>query len=336
MRNFINKILIFFSIPTALLLIGYFYFDPYKVIYTYHDFNDHILVLNRDYISTEKYIQNRKKHNYDSFIFGSSRTIAFKANSWKKHLNSDASVFSYDASGESIFGIYQKLKFITDNNYKIKNVVILLCRDISFEENLFSKGHLFKKHPLISGNSKFAFQFEFIKAYFTPKLVMAYYEFLITNEYKPQMKGLIPYEKVYFNKINNQIDIQGLDTSIEKSPQNHLKNNAKEFYERKGEQNDSINRIDEKSKQTLIEIKKLLTKHNVNYKIVTSPLYDQVKFSKADSQFLNTLFGKNFYDFTGKNEFTSNKLNYYESSHYRPIVGDKIFEIIYNNSSTTN
>jgi len=38
---------------------------------------------------------------------------------------------------------------------------------------------------------------------------------------------------------------------------------------------------------------------------------------------------KNVYDFSGKNKLTTPIGNYYETSHYRPHVANKIMELIY-------
>jgi hypothetical protein len=52
-----------------------------------------------------------------------------------------------------------------------------------------------------------------------------------------------------------------------------------------------------------------------------------------DSKLFNLLilkFGSsNVYNFSGKNEFTTDLSNYYESSHYRPLLADKILKEIY-------
>ena len=79
----------------------------------------------------------------------------------------------------------------------------------------------------------------------------------------------------------------------------------------------------------LKEIKRLLLKNKTKFKVVLSPLYEQTKFNPHDLQILKYVFGKNLYDFTGKNRFTDKITNYYESSHFRPSVGDSIMKIIY-------
>jgi hypothetical protein len=84
----------------------------------------------------------------------------------------------------------------------------------------------------------------------------------------------------------------------------------------------------------LNEISHVVNENNINLKIVISPLYNQISFNDIDKQVLITLFGnKSIYDFSGKNNFTENILNYYENSHYKPYVANKIMDLIYSDSS---
>jgi hypothetical protein len=47
-------------------------------------------------------------------------------------------------------------------------------------------------------------------------------------------------------------------------------------------------------------------------------------------QLLQTIFGANtIYDYSGINNYTNKVENYYETSHYRPHVGEAIMSEIY-------
>jgi hypothetical protein len=71
-------------------------------------------------------------------------------------------------------------------------------------------------------------------------------------------------------------------------------------------------------------------KNKTNYKIIIAPLYDQRAFNLSDKAILEKYFGKdNIYDYSGKNELTDYLGNYYEGSHFKPVVGKKIMEEIY-------
>src|SRR5215204_6317696 len=105
MTRFIKKATLLL-LPFIILGGLYIYLDPFKVLRNYHNYypEDNFMVYNRDHISSQKYITNKDKYGYNSFIFGSSRTIAFKTPDWKPLLPPGSNPFLYDASVESIYG----------------------------------------------------------------------------------------------------------------------------------------------------------------------------------------------------------------------------------------
>ena len=71
-------------------------------------------------------------------------------------------------------------------------------------------------------------------------------------------------------------------------------------------------------------------RNKTNYKVIIAPLYDQRAFNLRDKALLEKYFGKNnVYDYSGKNELTNYLGNYYEGSHFKPVVGKKIMQEIY-------
>ena len=235
----------------------------------------------------------------------------------------------FDASMESIYGIYTKIKFLDSLNVPMKNVLIIICRDETFNHSENHEGHLYIKHPSVSGESAMTFQSQFFKAYLSPKFLFNFYYYVFSGKYESFMSGYIEHRKMAYDTITNQLRIIDQETEITENPAKYYRKRSQLFYTRKAEQVDSVQRINSKQLFMLQEIKRILEKHLTNYKIVISPLYEQVKFSGPDQNILNTIFRKNLYDFSGKNQFTELITNYYETSHYRPNVGDSIFEIIY-------
>lgn len=320
----------FVLIPSVLLLGGYVYFDPFKVIYAYDNYGKTPVILSRDYVSAEQYLKNKGKYHYNSFIFGSSRTIAFKTEVWKQYLGDDAIPYKFDASAESASGIIAKLKYLDKEKAEIKNVLIILCRDWSFTSKKNRTGHLFKRHPVISGKSWPDFHFAFLKAYLNPRFLWVYYNYKLTGEYKDWMEYVIAKDQFAIDPVTNEMTETALEKKIQKDPKQYVKDLGEILYDRpEMAKEDSINRIDQDYSGMLKEMKFILEKQKANYKIVAGPLYEQVKWHKKDKDILIKIFGKNFYDYTGKNKFTDNKENYYESSHYRPVVGTVILHEIY-------
>ncbi len=332
MKGFIKQVAVFIlfgMFPFIIPLTGYLYLDPFKVLYTYNDYSNPYVLPNRDYVSTEMFIKNEARYKYNSFIFGSSRTLAFRPASWQIHLSKNDSPYMFDASGETIYGIYSKIKYLDSKNVKLNNVLIILCRDVAFSHSENQKGHIFIKHPVTSGESNIAFQIEFFKAYLNPKFLFSYYTYVITRKQKPFMSKYIEDRKITFDTITNELSIPDQETEITQNPAQFYLKRKDLFYNRKGEQIDSVQRINRKQLIMLQEVKRILEKNKTNYKVVISPLYDQIKFSNNDIGILKNLFGDNLFDFSGKNQFTESLTNYYEPSHYRPFVGDSILNIIY-------
>jgi hypothetical protein len=147
MKYFLKRVLSFLFIlliPAIVLVSLYVYFDPFKVIKKYTTYSYATIEPNRDYISTEIFLANRQKYKYNSFIFGSSRANSFNPDSWSKHLDKQALPFVFSASGESVFGIYTKLKFLEKEKADINNVLILFCRNAYFKNKNYDD-HLIQK-----------------------------------------------------------------------------------------------------------------------------------------------------------------------------------------------
>ena len=129
---------------------------------------------------------------------------------------------------------------------------------------------------------------------------------------------------------SNQVSYYVYDEELKNDPDSYYAGKLKLFYKR-----DSIQKISEPSLHTeqkalLKSILSILTLHKTNYKIIISPLYDQIKMNQADLDYLKMLFGaENVFDFSGINPITSDYHNYYETSHYRPFICDSILGIIY-------
>ena len=332
MRRFLKSILYFSLlgiVPAALLLLSYIYFDPFKVIRYYDDFSYAYINPDLDFISTEVYIRNDPKYHFNSFILGSSRTMAYQPKSWMQHLPNGARPYVFAASNESVYGIYTKLKFLDSLNRKIDNALIIYCRDVTFNKTANESGHLFIKHPATTMESKFDFHLTFFKSYLSPLFFTNFHLYTITKKFKPYMAAYIESKKVRYDKITNQVSIVDGEDEIRKTPAEYYRKRKDIFYERKNEQTDSIQRIKEKQLFMLKEIKRILEKNHTNYRIVLSPLYEQIKFNTTDYAILKRLFGQNIYDFSGKNFVSESKINYYETSHYRPVMGDSILNLIY-------
>ncbi|KAA6321899.1 hypothetical protein EZS27_028503 [termite gut metagenome] len=340
MKNFLTNLkhfAIIGFIPLFLLFIVYLILDPFKVIKSYDTFYDinakGRVGLNKDYISTTTFIKNYKKQNYDSFVFGSSRSMVYQISDWRKYLSPQSHCFHFNASSEILYGLQKKIEYIDSKGIEIKNALLVL--DHSTFEKESNSGHLWIISPALVGNSNILnFHFTFFKAFLSPKFLYAYLDFVISGKIKPYMTKNHLLEGGTLNYDVSSNEHRWYDFSENMINNNESAYYTKErlsvFYKRDTLLKYSPISIRENQKKMLNDIQRIFNKHKTNYRIVISPLYDQLKLNKTDLEYLENVFGKdNVFDFSGINTFTQDYTNYYEDSHYRPHVARKIMEKIY-------
>ncbi|SHF63590.1 hypothetical protein [Dysgonomonas macrotermitis] len=333
MKLFLRKVLLFMIFPViafVLLLAGYVIYDPFMVVKSYSDYS-HSFQVNRGHVSTEVFLRNYQKEKYNSFIFGSSRVFGYHASSWEKHLGKDAKVYSFDAYGEKISGMYHKLRMLDEKGVDIKNV--LLCFDTDYTYRHFDNEpyFLYIEDYRSSDITWIEFHRVHFEAYFSPSFLYSLYAnkwFGVENEYV--RSHYFKPGGVVFDTITNQPSRPDLDKRIQDEPDYY---ETTPFYTVV----DSLKMppyglIDDNYKKYLEGIKEIFEKHHTNYKVVLNPLYSQAIFFSTDMKTMQGILGADhIYDFTGHNWITVDKHNYYEESHFRPFIGDSIMTLIYNN-----
>jgi hypothetical protein len=330
MRKLVLKIILL-ALPILLLIGLFFVADPFRIVHTYADYSRSMFVIpNRDFVSTQMYRKNADTQGYDAFVFGSSRTIAFKTKSWRKKLPTTAKPFVFDASGESIFGIYTKIAYLDKTHAPLNHCLLIFCTDCTFARETDHTEHLGIKHPAVAGTSWLRFYGIFLRDFLDNRFLKNYIQFLITKTYVPSMKGFIEIKKSTFDPITNDEWLVDQEKELQQDPKGYYEARKAVFYPRKQAIRPAKPQITDKQRRMLVEMAAIFRKHQTDFKIVISPLYDQIRLNASDLATLQTIFGPNrVYDFSGKNAWTEDRRNYYESSHYRPFIGDSILNILY-------
>ncbi len=321
-----------FSSPLLLVVLSYFICDPFKVLYRYDDlYRDYFVNINRDYASSQLFIQNNPEQHYNSFIFGSSRTMAFRTNDWTAHIGKSEKPFVFDASSEKLMGIWSKLKFLDQEGTPIKHALIVICGDHTFAEPQEVEGLLFIRHYKVD-KSKNALQFHetFFSNYLRNYFFVRYLDYRFFRTKRSYMSGNIEFIEVKVDPITNDLYRVDLDRKLSLNSSDYYKESDSVFYKRSTAAEERKVQLDEEKEKMLEEMKAIFDKHKTDYQLVISPLYDQKKLNQEDLQILQNIFGKeHVFDFSGINTITDSKFNYYENSHYRPSVGRYIMDSIY-------
>ena len=335
MNYFLKKTLLFLS-PFLIVPLLYFYFDPFKVLYKYDTYFEseqpNYVHLNKDYVSTQNFLNKYKDHNYEALILGNSRSVYYEVVTWSSFIHvSPKKCYHLDASGENLFGVMKKIELLQRLNMPVKNLLVIL--DPTSLSGTKDYLEYFKmKHPVASDKSTLRFHLKHLTAFSNYTFFRAFVDFKLGGKIKPYMleKKIFDSLPFHYDPVTNEIQMRYLEKKIKKDSLLFYAERRSFFYTRPAIEKMSDPVLYEKQKKMLRTILDYANINNVSIKIVISPMYDQLRIDKTDLNYLEQLFGKsNVFDFSGKNIFTENIGNYYEDSHYRPHVAQKIMEYIY-------
>lgn len=332
MKNFIVKITTF-CLPLILLVITYVTTDVFKVIYHYDPFftdSYYYVAVNRAYGSTMTYINQDPKYHYDSFIFGNSRSLFYEIDTWKKYLPKKSACIHFDEAFGSISGVSDKVAFIDKNGGQLKNALLVIDHELL--SRLEQKDNYLVISPPILKNYRNIIDFhkQHFIAFFNLTFLVALADYNMFGVFRPYMQNYIDNSHSTYLPQYNEIQKPFAEKKIAEGVYYDAEL-LKSFENVQEPGSYSLEELSIEEIECLKDIKEIFNKHKTSYKIVISPLYDQVKLNRKTYHILCSIFGKeNIYDFSGVNKWTKDYHNYYEILHYRPCVAAEIMDIIYN------
>jgi len=309
--------LLVLSTITSVYLINYIV-DNYSIFK--EDYSKLYREPNQNYIKMNFLLND--KHDFDSFIFGSSRVGKINP---KNITNGKYYNMSY-SEGLPLEHL-ENIKLLINSGIKIKNILIGFD-DFSYEVD--PSKHLTQPMRLPHYNTKI-----------NNMDVIQFYNYYLAK--KPSVSDILKtikqivskdYSKTSnFDIYNTGVPIvpQEIEDYIENNRDKHINDVKflKPTYYRG-------NRII----KTLLEIEEIITllkTHNIEYVLFINPIH---KTTYLDTNFDNLQTFKyelskltEFYDFSGLNSITTNNYYFYETSHYRTIIGDLIPYRLFNTSN---
>lgn len=337
MKNRPLKFVLELFIPVILLVIYYIIADPYKIIWHYDAFFPEVgtsyVGLDHDYVSVATFDNYNDSLHYNSFIFGNSRSRYYQVVDWKKHLDSTAVCYHMDASNETLEGIYLKLKYVSERAL-INNCLLVLDTYILSETKTRRDNLIFFPAPQTTPErDNLKFWITGFKSFVSPKFFYAYTKMLLFGQVSKEAaeEGVLDVAIRHYDYRWNETTWPEKEKSIVQGT--YYQGKVMHYFK---ERPDTLTYaqqcIFEEQEGLLKDIADILLASGVNYKIIISPGYDQLKLSIEDYIIMCSIFGSdNVFDFSGENELTEDYNNYYDISHYRPFVAAKIMDSVYAN-----
>lgn len=312
-----------FSFP-LLVCAGFFVFDdPFGIL-----FKENCLVeCSEDVVKTRAYFNAADPEKYTAFMFGNSRVHSFAQKDWKKHIG-DQNVFVFCAPGESVLNIKKKLELVLERQ-EIKYAFILI--DVGILENTDNehrsyKGPVYNHTPLTSNVSNFEFYANYVRYYFDDLFFLKHMIYRTTGIYRRSwMNSAFQEKSVVITPFKSHRYQTLADSLIETNYRSYVSVFNPNYTVLKR----TLKNISKKDSAYLVEIRKLLEDHHVDYKVLTPPDFLGEDLNPGIRATLTKILGKNYYDLSGfrrvKNDSTLN----YENLHFTIKAGSMMLDSIY-------
>lgn len=300
----------FFSVGTINFVV-----DPYGIFRI--NFSYQVVEPNQHFIKARYIVSNPNK--FDSFVFGSSRINAIDVSKLQNGRWYNMT-YSEGLPAEHL----RHINFFLKHGVKIKNILIGLD-DFSYkiDPNTHLDQMLRQPYPPTVGESAWGYYIRYLLRLPDMKVLKT-----TLRAYKDRKKGKKTYFDFYDFYNTGRGDTKFLDDEIERNPENYRKDPKFD--------KPTIFRGD-RVKKTIEEIKEIVRVckgHNINLIIFINPHQHKTYLNSFLPQFF--IFKRelakisDYYDFSGLNSITTDNYYYYETSHYRTVVGDMILKKIYN------
>ena len=332
MGRFLKRIVILLLVPVLLLAAVYFMTDPYKTLrpFSLTYFDD----TNRDYLSSELFVKNYPDFQYNSYVFGSSRGGGINTYQWLKYLPEGSSQFLFQAWGETITGIDQKISYIDEHGYPLDNVLILVDIPLSFSKPQLPTLAMSIKNPRFSHQPRWVFQ------------TILFYDFIqkpsewlrAVRKWRRSSPPSVTFDPISndWEKGNKNLD---LSSPPKKDNMRSLSGKARTVFLKDYVYNPYVALPESKSvingpmTEIMNHIKSIFDRNETNYRIVVTPAYgyQYPAITEEDMRILQTVFGEEYvYDYSGRRDITLDYENFSDPNHFGLNIGWQILEEVYN------
>ena len=316
-----------FFIIFSLAMINYV-IDPFNIFHT--QFFPKQFQMNERFIKVE-FLQEHHA-DYNGYIFGSSRIGTTSPRTIEKY-HQNTHFYNMSLSAANMEDYLSHLKYFIDNNYPIDTLYL----QIDLVDTLIGYGHpkdryLTKKHPYIVGDSLLSYYISYLTIYSSSDLKGKLQKNLASDKQEKDLEKVI-----YDLEDTGTWGRPNKELALKDDAEQYIKN-VKSFHIPDPE---NTYRKDIKSYPKIItafkEINQICLENNIEFIVFTTPHNHNMLHgvnSEDAMMFMRDLVSiHDLWYFSGYNSITTNDENYYESSHYRPYIGDLIAAKIFHDTT---
>lgn len=306
--------------PALLVVALYLVKDPFHVVKPYqgkvYEPGDTVaLTINWGHVTVESFKYFDPRGHYDSFIFGSSLSGYYRIQDWQRYLPASARPFHFNASRETLYGILNKLKYLTASGVTINHALIIMEDEMLMRQPL-DNDVLFVQHPQTTRDvSWWKFHQLYFNAYRRPELIAymlcpgpmtttvldkGYATTDITTRIEPINEG-------YYRQADSLIAV---------NPDAFFTPEHLAHYALPPKQLPCPDKITPPVEAVLEAIATILRQHGTDYQIIIPPHYGYEAISSSDLYQLELIFGPaRIHDYSHDPAMGTDLHYYYDDGH---------------------
>lgn len=303
-----------------LMLLNYI-IDPFNVF--------HSKILKHDFQVNERFVKIEyleKNHNkFNGYMIGSSRIGTTSPKTVEQYIP-NSKLYNLTVSSATMYDYIMHIRYMIKKDYPIKTIYLQLDLANMTDYKIPESDYLSRLHPYVDNSSLMLFYFDYLSGFFPLNIKNKvaqniHYTSESTSETTYDLKT-----GIWANPSREKEILENCEEYVEKEKSFHRKNRRVVRYT-----------IKKKIRRDLKEIVNLCKVHDIKLYVFIMPHNQILMDAFAVEDYLEYLSDiakiTDFYDFSGYNSVTTNNCNYYEQSHYRPVVGKLIAARIFNNKA---
>lgn len=314
-KKWLTVVALFALLNLTLLMLVNYIIDPFNIFHT--KFLKKQFQINERFTKIE-YL-DKHKNEFNGYLLGSSRIGSTLPQDIEQYLP-HSHFYNMTLSSASIYDYLVVLHYFINHHYPIKTLYLQLDIDhMSFygndDANYFSQFHPYTKNE---------------------SLLLFYLKYLVA--FSPlNLKGKIM-QNIQPNHLSDYNITSGIWSNAYK--EEAISKDCKAYIDTISAFNVDYRSVltyttKKQSMHDLQEIVNLSKQHNITLYLFTTPQNHNL----MNTFHINDYFAylkdiakiTDFYDFSGYNSITTNNCNYYDISHYRPMIGRLIAARIFKN-----
>lgn len=328
LNRFVKRTLLA-CLPLLAIVVTYIAIDPFNVIWSFNPMDkvaEKSEPFNRSRLAVEAYLNHRDSVDYNAFLFGSSRTIYYSVDEWKRHLPDDAVCFHFDAAWETLEGMLDKMDLIKEKGDRIKYAILEFHAD-QFADTAHAEIPYRQDFRLRHSENVFAYHFRHFMSALNTDFLKVYIPYLFTGKMEDTEENKVFESPMRgYDPVKNEIDYRNFDDEIDTDSTAYFNRYSRHYQ--KAAVDSVVPRMSDERIALLREMRRRLNADSTDYRVILGPSFYRHVNNSTDVALLRRIFGvKRVYDF--QHLGVESQSNFYDNIHYRYFIADSIMTMVY-------